>query len=65
MAKQQKKVKRVVRAIPKEKKAGPGAADTSKAAETLLNRGPRDHAMDKALNRGIGGPSAKAPRRAH
>jgi hypothetical protein len=65
MAKQQKKVKKVVRAIPKDKVAGPGAADASKAADALANRGPRDHAMDKALNRGIGGPSAKAPRRAH
>lgn len=65
MAKQQKKVKKTVRAIPKDKAAGPGAADGSKAADALQNRGPRDHALDKALNRGINAPAARAPRRAH
>lgn len=65
MAKQQKKVKKTIQQTPKKKAAGPGSTDGSKAAEALPNRGPRDHAMDKALNRGIGGPSAKAPRRAH
>ncbi|MBX3317556.1 MAG: hypothetical protein KF902_11935 [Phycisphaeraceae bacterium] len=65
MSKPQKKAKKNVRAIPKEKAAGPGSTDASKAADALHNRGPRDHATDKSLNRGIGGPSAKAPRRAH
>ena len=65
MSKPQKKVKKTVRAIPREKSVGSGSTDASKAAAALPNRGPRDHAVDKALNRGIGGPSAKAPRRAH
>ncbi len=65
MSKQQKKTKKTVRAIPKDKPAGPGSTDATKAADALPDRGPRDYATDKSLNRGINAPSARAPRRAH
>lgn len=63
MAQPPKKVKKQVKSKPKP--AGPGTADNSRASEALPNRGPRDYAADKALNRGINAPAARAPRRAH
>lgn len=63
--KSQKKVKKTVRAVPKNKAAGPGSTDASRAVDALPDRGPRDYATDKSLNRGINAPSARAPRRAH
>lgn len=60
MAKPQKKVKKQVKSRPTAPKA-----DEPRGVDPMANRGPRNYANEKSINRGINAPSAKAPRRAH